>query len=214
MSAQWKYIQQGQVLGPISGAQLKAMLASGSLTWEDLVWCEGMAEWAMARRAPGLTPAPMTIELDLPAPPAASANPFSPPKAELLGIPSREAGQGGVSFEVVELLRQTKPWARLLAVLGFIGYAPGPLPAPFAPLWVLALWVLLGTTLDVSLRWLRGRWWLAALLGAVTGPLAYLGGARLGALQLLRPTEAICAQAIGFGLLLPALVALSRRCDA
>ena len=105
-------------------------------------------------------------------------------------------------------------WDSWLSILGFIGYAPGPLPAPFAPLWILALWVLLGTTLDVSLRWLRGRWWLAALLGAVTGPLAYLGGARLGALQLLRPTEALCAQAIGLGLLLPVLVALSRRCDA
>jgi hypothetical protein len=105
-------------------------------------------------------------------------------------------------------------WDSWLSVLGFIGYAPGPLPAPFAPLWILALWVLFGTTLDVSLRWLRGKWWLAALLGAVSGPLAYLGGARLGALQLLQPTEAMCAQAVGFGLLLPALVALSRRCDA
>lgn len=105
-------------------------------------------------------------------------------------------------------------WDSWVSIMGFIGYAPGPLPAPFAPLWILALWVLLGTTLDVSLRWLRGKWWLAALLGAASGPLAYLGGARLGALQLLRPTEALCAQAIGFGLLLPALVALSRRFDA
>jgi len=105
-------------------------------------------------------------------------------------------------------------WDSWVSLLGFIGYAPGPVPAPFAPLWILALWVLFATTLDVSLRWLRGKWWLAAWVGAVSGPLAYLGGARLGALQLLHPTQAMCAQALGFGLLLPALVALSRRCDA
>ncbi len=105
-------------------------------------------------------------------------------------------------------------WDSWLSVLGFIGYAPGPLPPPFAPLWILALWVLLGTTLHISLRWLRGKGWQAALLGAATGPLAYLAAARLGALQLLRPTAAMCAEAIGFGLLLPLLVALSRRCNA
>jgi hypothetical protein len=105
-------------------------------------------------------------------------------------------------------------WDSWLSVLGLIGYGPGPIPAPFAPLWILAMWVSLGTTLNVSLRWLRGQWWLAAFLGAVSGPLAYLGGARLGALQLLRPTEALCAQAIGLAVLLPALVALSRRGDA
>ena len=105
-------------------------------------------------------------------------------------------------------------WDSWLSLLGFIGYATGPVPAPFAPLWILALWVLLGTTLPISLRWLRGKGWQAALLGAATGPLAYLGGARLGALQLLRPTAALCAEAIGFGLLLPLLVALSRRCNA
>ena len=105
-------------------------------------------------------------------------------------------------------------WDSWLSVLGFIGYPPGPLPPPLAPLWILALWVLLGTTLHVSLRWLRGKWWQASLLGAATGPLAYLGGARLGALQLLRPTAALCAEAVGLAVLLPLLVALSRRCNA
>jgi len=105
-------------------------------------------------------------------------------------------------------------WDSWLSVLGFIGYAPGPFTQPFAPLWILALWVLLGTTLHISLRWLRGKWWQAALLGAATGPLDYLGGARLGALQLLRPTAALCAEAVGLAVLLPLLVALARRCNA
>jgi hypothetical protein len=105
-------------------------------------------------------------------------------------------------------------WDSALAVLGLIAYRPGPLTPPLAPSWILAMWVLFATTLQVSLRWLRGRWWFAALLGAALAPLAYLGGARLGALQLLQPQLALLAQAAGWALLLPALVALARRCDA
>jgi hypothetical protein len=55
---------------------------------------------------------------------------------------------------------------------------------------------------------------LAGLLGAMLAPLAYFGGARLGALQLLQPQLALLAQAAGWALLLPLLVALARRCDA
>jgi hypothetical protein len=105
-------------------------------------------------------------------------------------------------------------WDSALALLGLIAYRPGPLSPPLAPLWILAMWVLFATTLQVSLRWLRGRWWLAALLGALLAPLAYVGGAHLGALQLLQPQVALLAQAAGWALLLPALVALARRCDA
>jgi hypothetical protein len=39
-------------------------------------------------------------------------------------------------------------------------------------------------TLRHSLGWLRGRWLVGAVLGAVGGPLAYLGGESLGALIL------------------------------
>jgi hypothetical protein len=105
-------------------------------------------------------------------------------------------------------------WDSWLAVLGLIAYRPGPLSPPLAPLWILALWVLFATTLHISLRWLRDRVWPAALLGAMAAPLAYWGGARLGALQLLQPQLALLAQAAGWALLLPLLVALARRCDA
>jgi hypothetical protein len=105
-------------------------------------------------------------------------------------------------------------WDSWLAVLGLIAYPPGPLSPPLAPLWILAMWVSFATTLQVSLRWLRGRLWLAGLLGAVLAPLAYFGGARLGALQLAQPQLALLAQAAGWALLLPALVSLARRCDA
>lgn len=123
MATQWNYHQQGQVQGPVSEEQLKALLASGALAWTDLVWREGMAEWSAANQVPELiqAPAPARIELDLAPTPAAPANPFSPPQAELIGASWGGPAQGSVSADVVELLRQTKPWVRLLAVLGFIG---------------------------------------------------------------------------------------------
>jgi hypothetical protein len=105
-------------------------------------------------------------------------------------------------------------WDSALAYLGLIAYPPDLLSPPLAPSWILAMWVLFATTLHISLRWLRGRPLLAGLLGAMLAPLAYFGGARLGALQLLQPQLALLAQAAGWALLLPLLVALARRCDA
>lgn len=55
------------------------------------------------------------------------------------------------------------------------------------PPWVVALWALFGATLRHSMAWLRGRARLAALLGAICGPLSYLAGVRLHALSLPDP---------------------------
>jgi hypothetical protein len=53
--------------------------------------------------------------------------------------------------------------------------------AALAPIWVLMLWLQLGTTLRFSLSWLSRRYGVAAVLGAVGGPVAFLAGERLGA---------------------------------
>lgn len=55
---------------------------------------------------------------------------------------------------------------------------------PLAPPFMLALWVNFALTLTTTLRWVQSRYVLAAVLGAVSGPLAYYAGARLGALTL------------------------------
>jgi Protein of unknown function (DUF2878) len=102
-------------------------------------------------------------------------------------------------------------WDSWLAVSGLIAYPPGPLAPPLAPLWILALWLLLATTLNVSLRWLQARPPVAAMLGALAAPLAYIGAERLGALTLLRAQPALWALAAGWALLLPLLLLLARR---
>ncbi len=78
-----------------------------------------------------------------------------------------------------------------LGVLTFRG-APG---GWLAPLWIIALWCHLATALP-TLAFLRSRPLIAGLLGAVGGPLAYAGGARLGA-ATLHPEPWISLLAIG-----------------
>jgi hypothetical protein len=104
-------------------------------------------------------------------------------------------------------------WDSSLAALGWISYASGTLFPGTAPNWILALWALFATTLNVSFRWLKGRWLLAAILGAVAGPLSYWAGVRLGALVFAEPVQAVLALAIGWAILMPALLALTRRYD-
>ena len=61
-----------------------------------------------------------------------------------------------------------------------------PLPlAGVAPYWILGMWINFALTLNGSLRWLHGRYVLAAVLGAIGGPLAYAAGVKLKAATLL-----------------------------
>ncbi|MCS6884813.1 MAG: DUF2878 domain-containing protein [Acidobacteriota bacterium] len=65
-----------------------------------------------------------------------------------------------------------------------------------APIWILAMWLLFATSFSTSLSWLRGKLALAAIIGAVSGPTAYLAAMRLGAVALPLgelPTAAILA---------------------
>ncbi|MET0660020.1 MAG: DUF2878 domain-containing protein [Steroidobacteraceae bacterium] len=73
---------------------------------------------------------------------------------------------------------------------GQIAFAAGAWADGWAP-WMLALWAAFATTLNHSLRWLMDRRVLAAMMGAVGGPLAYLAGAKLGALQIPSPETAL-----------------------
>lgn len=61
------------------------------------------------------------------------------------------------------------------------------LPSPFSPPWLMAMWLNLATIFNVSLRWMHGKYRLAALLGGLGGPLSYYGGGSLGALAYNDP---------------------------
>lgn len=54
MHEQWYYAHQGQRTGPVGLEELKAEIASGKVQPGDLVWKEGMANWAAASTMPEL----------------------------------------------------------------------------------------------------------------------------------------------------------------
>jgi len=105
-------------------------------------------------------------------------------------------------------------WDSAMLQLGWITYAaPGPLPM-LAPAWILALWGLFAIALREPLRWLHRRLPLAALLGAIGGPLSYVGAERLGACTLNLPIVSLIALALGWAVMVPLLLMLARRWDA
>lgn len=101
----------------------------------------------------------------------------------------------------------------LMVELGHVRYASGQPVAWLAPYWMVVLWGLFAATLNVTLRWLRGRAALAALLGALAGPLSFASGVRLGAASFVHPDIALALLAIAWGVLLPLLTTLARRLD-
>ena len=91
-------------------------------------------------------------------------------------------------------------------ILDFKGHEAGSL----APLWIVALWLQFGTALRFSFRWLSRRYGLASMLGLIGGPLAFLGGERLGAATFGEPRLlSLSVVAVSWALALPALVALA-----
>jgi len=101
----------------------------------------------------------------------------------------------------------------LLVQTGWVRFETGTLIEGTAPYWMVTLWAIFATTLNVSLRALRSHGWLAALLGALGGPLAYYAGARLGALELTTAGAALVAIGIGWATLTPALLHAARSLD-
>jgi len=85
-------------------------------------------------------------------------------------------------------------------------------------LWIGAFWLNFALLLGVALRWLRGRWWLSVILGAVSAPGTYYAGELLGALeigQVMGDTKRNAMIAIGveWAIALPVVVAISALCE-
>ncbi|MEC5388069.1 DUF2878 domain-containing protein [Uliginosibacterium sp. H3] len=104
-------------------------------------------------------------------------------------------------------------WESALVTAGLIDYTHGTLVAGIAPPWIVAMWALLAITLNVTMRWLKRRWLLAAVMGAVAGPLSFLAGARLGAATFTGGVDTTVALAIGWACLMPLMMWLSDRYD-
>ncbi len=83
-----------------------------------------------------------------------------------------------------------------------------------APYWIVAMWILFATTINVGMRWLRRSVVLAAVAGAVGGPLSFVAGERMGAVAFPEPVLTLIVIAAGWAVLLPAVVHIARQIEA
>ena len=102
----------------------------------------------------------------------------------------------------------------LLGSSGLLRYASAT-PSLLAPIWILSIWAAFAMTFNHSFVFLQGRPAFGAALGAIGGPLAYEGAARLGAVQFAEPAwRAIGLLVIAWGIVVPALAMLAHRLRA
>jgi hypothetical protein len=104
-------------------------------------------------------------------------------------------------------------WDSVMVAAGWLTYPTGTIVAGVAPYWILAMWILFATTLNVSFRFLHARLSFAAALGAICGPLSYFAGASAGAVVLNEPMTALTALGVAWAILFPSLLMLARQLD-
>jgi hypothetical protein len=104
-------------------------------------------------------------------------------------------------------------WDSAMVTAGWLAYPSGTFVAGLAPYWILGMWMLFATTLNVTFRWLQSRLSVAAAMGALFGPLSYLAGSAAGAVEVVQPATVYLALSIGWAILMPGLLMLARQLD-
>ncbi len=102
-------------------------------------------------------------------------------------------------------------WETLLVQSGVLTYPTSATSAALAPYWIVAMWVLFATTLNVGMKWLRKNLAITAIAGAVCGPLSFVAGQEAGAVNLAE--NSILVIGLGWAVLLPAVTLIARALD-
>lgn len=102
-------------------------------------------------------------------------------------------------------------WETVLYHSGLLVYSSYPEGMFLAPPWMALLWLNFATSLNHSLGWLKGEWSWAVVFGASGGPLAFWGGAKLGAITFVDELQALVVLAVAWALLMPAAMWLAGR---
>jgi len=101
----------------------------------------------------------------------------------------------------------------ILVVNNWVSYSSGVFNEAMAPYWIITMWMLFATTLNVSMRWFRRKPAIAAVFGFFGGPLSYIAGEKLSGITLLEPVAALLALGIGWAIMMPLLMRLSEYFD-
>ncbi|MEO5596565.1 MAG: DUF2878 domain-containing protein [Lysobacteraceae bacterium] len=101
----------------------------------------------------------------------------------------------------------------LWAGLGWIDYHASWPSSQFAPMWILGIWIAFAMTLNHSLAFLREHLAFASMVGAIGGPLAYLGAANgFHAIEFTAPLPLVlCGLGVVWAVMVPILVLLAER---
>ena len=102
-------------------------------------------------------------------------------------------------------------WDSVLVLSGLFTFMNGTIFTGMVPFWLIAMWALFATTLNVSMKWLKHKYLLAAVFGAVGGPVAYFAGHRIGAVDFSDTSTVLLAVGAGWSIIMPALMALATR---
>lgn len=105
-------------------------------------------------------------------------------------------------------------WETLVAsqhLMIYVGQTDSQLSGPvLAPFWLAVMWALFATTINQSMGWLKERLIVAAGLGAIFGPLAFVAGEKLGAVVFLNKPAAMTMLASGWAILMPVVCVVAR----
>jgi hypothetical protein len=101
----------------------------------------------------------------------------------------------------------------ILVAAGWLSYSNGTLLPGLAPYWIVAMWMLFATTLNVTFRWLQNRLALAAAIGAISGPASYYAGSKLGAVEFVEFVPAVVSLGIAWMILFPVFLMLAKSLD-
>jgi hypothetical protein len=94
-----------------------------------------------------------------------------------------------------------------LGYLGILIFRDSLIASWLCPPWLIAVWMIFATTLQSSLGWLAGRYWTAAVLGGIFGPVSYYAGQKFGSLGLGGNVQlAVATLSVLWAVLMPVLV--------
>lgn len=100
-------------------------------------------------------------------------------------------------------------WELILVKQQWVVYE-GTSPITVVPLWILVLWTAFGATLNGCLGWFKHHLGWSFVFGALGGPLAWYGGAALGALRVTDPVWGYGILSAGWAVMMPLLSYLAR----
>jgi GYF domain 2 len=115
----WFYASNGQQQGPYPDAQLRELIARGTVTADTLVWSEGMAGWQRAGEIPGLFA-------------GVSSSALGPPVVPRSGVPLASGGGYGGGALSIEFGIWDFTWRSLVLFVGLVFVIPAP--------WVLLMY--------------------------------------------------------------------------